>query len=162
MPLWVDVRVVARGAAPPPKALVLSGLSCPGSSGTDVRFRPERVSGFARIQCPFSAGTRNRAQARKYHTGLGLAFVEVHVATPLKVCLGRDEKRIYERGRRGEIRDVAGLDFEYEVSERPDLVVRPDVEPIEGMVGAVLDAVRVASRVDLWKDLRNWGVKEAL
>lgn len=117
--------------------------------------------GTAACVAMISPHVRDRVQARKYHTGLGLAFVEVHVATPLEVCLGRDEKRIYERGRRGEIRDVAGLDFKYEVSERPDLVVRPDVEPIEGMVQAVLDAVRVAGGVDLWKDRRNSGVKEA-
>jgi len=52
--------LVDQGAAPP-----RLGLRCPESTGTTVRFRPERVSGFLRIQCPLSAGLHTRAQARR-------------------------------------------------------------------------------------------------
>ena len=146
-------------------ARVLDGDALRGGINADLGFDARGRSESARRMCAIAslfaeAGTvacvamisphvADRVRARECHAGLGLPFVEVHVATPLNVCLGRDEKRIYERGRRGEIRDVAGLDFAYEVSETPDVVVRPDLEPIEGMVEAVLDAVRAASGVEL-------------
>jgi bifunctional enzyme CysN/CysC len=67
---------------------------------------------------PFGA---ERALAR----GLVAAgeFVEVHVDTPLAVAEARDVKGLYQKARRGELRNFTGLDSPYEIPEAPELRV---------------------------------------
>jgi adenylylsulfate kinase len=48
-------------------------------------------------------------------------FIEVHVATPLQECERRDVKGLYQRARRGEIKDFTGIDDPYEVPIDPTL-----------------------------------------
>lgn len=54
-------------------------------------------------------------------------FVEVHVATSLAACEARDPKGLYQKARRGEIRDFTGLDAPYEAPDAPEVVL-----PTEG------------------------------
>ena len=58
-------------------------------------------------------------------------FVEVYVECPLDVCIARDPKGIYQRGREGGTNTVPGLQADYEPPEHPDLVVRADRESPE-------------------------------
>jgi adenylylsulfate kinase len=55
-------------------------------------------------------------------------FVEVYVECPLDVCVSRDPKGIYKRGKKGAMNAVPGLQADYEPPEHPDLVVRADQE----------------------------------
>ena len=55
-------------------------------------------------------------------------FLEVFVDTPLSVCIARDPKGIYRRGREGSATGVPGLDAEYEPPRSPDVVIRGDAE----------------------------------
>lgn len=55
-------------------------------------------------------------------------FLEVFVDCPLAVCMQRDPKGIYRRGRRGIATGVPGLQAEYEPPLVPDVVVRGDAE----------------------------------
>ncbi len=48
-------------------------------------------------------------------------FLEVFVDTPLDVAEGRDEKGLYKRARRGEIKNFTGIDSPYETPEHPDV-----------------------------------------
>jgi bifunctional enzyme CysN/CysC len=48
-------------------------------------------------------------------------FIEVFVDAPLEVAEARDPKRLYERARRGEIRNFTGVDSPYEPPETPEL-----------------------------------------
>jgi adenylylsulfate kinase-like enzyme len=48
-------------------------------------------------------------------------YCEVHVATPLEVCEGRDAKGLYRRARDGEIEEFTGVSSPYEPPERPFL-----------------------------------------
>lgn len=61
--------------------------------------------------------------SRQFVRSLCPQFLEVYVATPLEVCEARDEKGLYARARRGEIRHFTGIDDPYEPPARPDLVV---------------------------------------
>jgi adenylyl-sulfate kinase len=54
-----------------------------------------------------------------------LAFVEVHVATPLAECERRDPKGLYARARAGEVKGMTGIDDPYEPPLRPELVLGP-------------------------------------
>lgn len=55
-------------------------------------------------------------------------FLEVLVDCPLSVCIARDPKGIYRKGREGIASEVPGLQEEYEPPERPDIVVKSDAE----------------------------------
>jgi adenylylsulfate kinase len=48
-------------------------------------------------------------------------FLEVAVECPLEVCLARDRKGTYRKGRTGESATVPGLQAPYEPPERPEV-----------------------------------------
>ncbi len=76
---------------------------------------------------------RERVQAA------GLAFVEVHVATPLELCEQRDPKGLYAKARAGELTGMTGIDDPYEEPLRPELVLLPsDGDPVR-QAGRVVD-----------------------
>ncbi len=50
-------------------------------------------------------------------------FVEVHVATPLETCEGRDRKGLYAKARAGIIKEFTGISDPYETPERAELVI---------------------------------------
>jgi bifunctional enzyme CysN/CysC len=69
---------------------------------------------------PYAAGRR---YARERHDGSGVAFFEVHVATPIEVCEERDPKGLYARARAGAIPHFTGISDPYEVPESPELAL---------------------------------------
>lgn len=76
------------------------------------------------------------------------AFVEVHVATTLERCESRDRKGLYERARRGEIRQFTGIDDPYEVPSSPEVRIEThDRTPNESLMELVeeLQALGVIS-----------------
>ena len=48
-------------------------------------------------------------------------YVEVFVDTPLEVCELRDEKGLYAKARRGEIKGFTGIDDPYEAPQHPEI-----------------------------------------
>jgi sulfate adenylyltransferase len=50
-------------------------------------------------------------------------FVEVHVSTPLEVCEERDVKGLYEKARKGILKQFTGISDPYEVPVEPELVI---------------------------------------
>ncbi len=79
-------------------------------------------------------------------------FVEVFVDTPIEVCEARDEKGMYAKARRGEIKGFTGIDDPYEAPEHAEIRLETvAVEPEEnarrvvrwleglGFVGRVMD-----------------------
>ena len=48
-------------------------------------------------------------------------WLEVHVATPLEVCEGRDPKGHYAKARRGDLTNFTGVSAPYEAPAAPDL-----------------------------------------
>lgn len=60
------------------------------------------------------------------------AFIEIHVATPLEVCEGRDRKGLYAKARQGLIPEFTGISDPYETPEHPELRIdTSDLEPAE-------------------------------
>jgi adenylylsulfate kinase len=53
-------------------------------------------------------------------------FVEVYIDCPIEQCEARDPKKLYEKARRGEIKDFTGIDSPYEAPERPEITLRSD------------------------------------
>jgi adenylylsulfate kinase len=91
-------------------------------------------------------------EARAFARSLCQNFIEVHVATPLAVCEMRDAnaKGLYQRARRGEIKDFTGIDSPYEEPKDPEL--RLDAAEI---------SVDAASALVIARVLRD-GVKETV
>lgn len=52
-----------------------------------------------------------------------IRFFEVFVNTPLDVCEARDVKGLYKKARQGTISGFTGVSQNYEVPEKPDLIV---------------------------------------
>jgi len=74
-------------------------------------------NGVIPIVALISPYASSRAKAREE---IG-RFVEVFVDTPLEVCEQRDVKGLYRKARRGEIKEMTGVDDPYEVPEHPDI-----------------------------------------
>jgi adenylyl-sulfate kinase len=66
---------------------------------------------------------KERDFARKLHSNIGLAFVEIFVHTPIEVCEARDPKGLYKMARRGELRGFTGIDDPYEPPVDPEIVI---------------------------------------
>jgi sulfate adenylyltransferase len=64
------------------------------------------------------AATRRRVREMIEANG---GFVEVHVATPLEVCEGRDRKGLYAKARAGVLKEFTGISDPYEEPENPEM-----------------------------------------
>jgi bifunctional enzyme CysN/CysC len=74
-------------------------------------------------------------------------FLEIHVDTPLEVCMARDPKGLYKRVQRGEVRNFTGIDSPYEVPENPDIRVNTvDLTPEEA-ADKIIESMRSAGLI---------------
>jgi adenylylsulfate kinase len=62
-------------------------------------------------------------ESRAYARSLARRFIEVHIATPLEECERRDVKGLYARARKGELRQLTGIDDPYEPPANPELTI---------------------------------------
>lgn len=67
---------------------------------------------------------RDAVRRRVEATGGADAFVEVFVDTPLEECERRDPKGLYQKARRGEIKNFTGISDPYEAPLRPEVHLR--------------------------------------
>src|SRR3954447_20726801 len=116
-----------------------------GDLGFDVASREENVRRAAEVaRLMADAGTivvvslvspylEARARARALHEEDGLPFVEVWVSTPLEECERRDPKGLYARARRGEVKNMTGVDDVYEPPARPAVEIAMGTPPDEGV-----------------------------
>ncbi|CAO3624939.1 unnamed protein product [Cunninghamella echinulata] len=79
-------------------------------------------AGAAAIVAPIAPYDEARKQARKTIEKFG-GFYLVHVATPLEECIKRDRDGVYEKAKKGEIKEFTGIDDPYENPQDADLVV---------------------------------------
>jgi adenylylsulfate kinase len=61
------------------------------------------------------------------HEKSGLSFVEVFVDVPIEVAESRDPKGLYQKARKGEIKDFTGINAPYEAPQSPDVHIRTDI-----------------------------------
>lgn len=62
----------------------------------------------------------NRKNIEKYY--------EIYLEVPIKELIRRDSKKLYSRALRGEIRNVYGIDLEYEEPKTPDVHIVNDLK----------------------------------
>ena len=68
-------------------------------------------------------------------------FIEIYVNAPLSICEGRDTKGLYQKARRGEIKEFTGITSPYEPPVNIDLEIRTDLLTIEESVRKALDII---------------------
>ena len=72
------------------------------------------------ICSPIAPYGEARDDARRMVEKYG-GFIEIHLCTPIEVCIQRDRKGIYAKARAGLIKGVTGIDDPYEVPVQPEL-----------------------------------------
>jgi sulfate adenylyltransferase len=70
------------------------------------------------------------------------AFIEVFVDTPLDVCASRDEKGLYAKAMRGEIKGFTGVDDPYERPNSPELTLNTVDATAEENAWAIVELLR--------------------
>jgi len=65
-------------------------------------------------------------------------FIEVYVAASLETCEGRDVKGLYEKARKGEIKEFTGISAPYEEPAKPELRIDTNAQTVEQSVGALV------------------------
>ncbi|HVQ92104.1 MAG TPA: adenylyl-sulfate kinase [Mycobacteriales bacterium] len=95
------------------------------------------VIALAPVISPYAAA-RDAVRAR--HAAAGVAFLEVHVATPVRECAARDVKGLYARQRAGELTGLTGVDDPYEPPAAPELRVET-AGTVDQTAAAVLAAL---------------------
>jgi adenylylsulfate kinase len=65
-------------------------------------------------------------------------FIEIYVKCPIEVCERRDVKGLYEKARRGIIKQFTGIDDPYEEPEDPEIVVETDRMSVDECVNKIL------------------------
>ncbi|MYV51180.1 adenylyl-sulfate kinase [Streptomyces sp. SID3212] len=79
----------------------------------------------------------SREAVRKRHQGVGTAYLEVHVATPVEVCSVRDVKGLYAKQAAGEMSGLTGVDDPYEAPEDPDLRIESHTQSVRESADAL-------------------------
>jgi len=83
--------------------------------------------------------TANRRAYRDRARHAIARFLEVFVDCPLDVCISRDPKGIYRRGREGSAAGIPGMDAVYEPPGSPDVTVRGDAEDPASAARRIVD-----------------------
>ncbi len=66
-------------------------------------------------------------------------FIEIYCNCSLEVCEERDVKGLYNRARKGEIKEFTGISSPYEEPENPELVIDTGSEDLEKCVNQILE-----------------------
>ncbi|KEA64228.1 3'(2'),5'-bisphosphate nucleotidase [Marinobacterium lacunae] len=68
-------------------------------------------------------------------------FIEVYVEAPLEVCEQRDPKGLYERARKGEIRDFTGVDSPYQKPVIPEIIANTSKYDVISIIKNIYRAI---------------------
>lgn len=68
-------------------------------------------------------------------------FVEIYVNTSIEECERRDVKGLYEKARKGEIKNMTGISAPYEAPEHPNIEIKTELESIDAAVAKIIDYI---------------------
>jgi bifunctional enzyme CysN/CysC len=69
-------------------------------------------------------------------------FIEIHIDTPLEVCIQRDPKGLYARALEGKIKHFTGIDSPYEAPADAEVVVDTSAASAEEAARRILETLR--------------------
>lgn len=66
-------------------------------------------------------------------------FIEIHVKCPLEICEARDVKGLYQRARKGEIKQFTGIDSPYETPDDAEITLDTSALSVEDSVEKIYE-----------------------
>ena len=69
-------------------------------------------------------------------------FIEIYCYCPLKICEERDVKGLYQKARKGEIKDFTGISSPYEEPENPELRIDTSNHSLDECVQQVISLLQ--------------------
>ena len=70
-------------------------------------------------------------------------FKEIYISTSLQECEERDVKGLYEKARKGEVKDFTGIDSPYELPEYPEVIIDTQDKSVSDCVQLILEKVNL-------------------
>jgi adenylyl-sulfate kinase len=98
-------------------------------------------AGLIVVTAFISPFNRDRETARKLFAPGD--FIEVFVDTSLATCEQRDPKGLYQKARKGVIKDFTGVDSPYERPESAELVLCTDEHNVASCIGFIFEVLDV-------------------
>lgn len=145
------------------RRLTEQGFFCHILDGDNIRFGINRDLGFS--EADRTENIRRIAEISKLFTETGIItlaafvsptnalramareiigkedFAEIYVATPLEECERRDVKGLYQKARRGEIKEFTGISAPFEAPESHTLRIDTTNRSVEEVADEVLAAI---------------------
>lgn len=88
-----------------------------------------------------SPSLKQRARIRKlFHKN---EFIEVYVSTSLDICEKRDVKGLYEKARKGKIKNFTGVDSEFEVPVGSEITIDTEGNSIDRSMVELIGQLRL-------------------
>jgi len=69
-------------------------------------------------------------------------FIEVYCNSPIEVCEKRDVKGLYQKARKGEVKEFTGISSPYEEPIKPELVVQTGSDSLEKCADDIINLLR--------------------
>jgi len=69
-------------------------------------------------------------------------FIEIYINTSLEACELRDVKGLYKKARKGEIKNMTGIDAPYEAPSNPDIEIKTEEMTIQESVIEIMNVIR--------------------
>ena len=69
-------------------------------------------------------------------------FIEIYINTSVEECERRDVKGLYEKARKGEIKNMTGISAPYEAPENPDIEIKTEENTIEESVKKIVEFIK--------------------
>jgi len=92
--------------------------------------------------CVIASFVSPYVESRNFVRSICKNFVEVYVKASLELCMRRDTRGIYERAKRGQIKNFTGISDVYEEPLTPEIVLDTDTLSIKDLVNIVFSYVR--------------------
>ncbi len=85
-----------------------------------------------------------RQRAREETTN----FIEAFTYAPLRVCISRDVKGMYEKARKGEIENFTGVSDPYQEPRNPDIFINTEKESLEESSSRVISYLELKGYIN--------------
>ena len=74
-------------------------------------------------------------------------FIEIFVDCPLEICEKRDLKGLYNKARKGEIKEFTGISSPYDIPENPSLTIHSNKMTMDESVLYIFDHIEEKLRL---------------
>ena len=80
-------------------------------------------------------------ESREFVREICKNFIEIHISTPLKVCEKRDKSGLYDKARRGEVKNLPGINSNFEIPINPSLALDNSLNSIDECKNKIIKRV---------------------